>query len=458
MLIFICVFLVVFGTVVGILGKKTYSVVYRCSDPLATLNETTGVCTITRYVDCDVADEATCRLQLPDDGFSCVHKSVTEEDGGYSHEYLCTKAATAIEEDDITELTIPVSQVACPSNATYDGTVKTITVPSDTRYKILINGNENTQVKNAGTYKVQAKIVDTTQYKWPGTDSPTVTLKTCTISPATSKVTLSDATGSGKNGYLTSTTANISSKCDGKISIVPNGLTPTGSIASCPCAIDMDAGFKMMETNFKVTTTCKTATATIKFISDSDNCTDASATYTYTVEGGDNCTGVNPSSSSSSSKSSSSSSSKPSSSSSSGDVVTPINSIILSSDAICIDEYTSLSVSSSVEGEIVIVNGDSKVVKLSSSTYDLSANEEKNFKLFGLKEGTSQVEVRFIPKDTSKYDVIEKTYKVFVTNCHGDDNIETNPPTGNILLFLVWIVGLGAVGYSFYSFKYSFKN
>ena len=116
--------------------------------------------------------------------------------------------------------------------------------------------------------------------------------------------------------------------------------------------------------------------------------------------------------------------------------MTPINSIILSNDEICIDEQTSLSVSSSVDGEIVILNSDSNVVKLSSSNYDLSANEEKIFKLLGLEEGTTQIKVRFIPKETKKYDEVEKTYTVLVENCHGEENVETNPTTGNILLFV----------------------
>lgn len=463
MLLFIGVFVIVFGIVVSAFGKKTYSVTYVCSDQLATLKD--GKCIITRYVDCNENNEAICRVQLPNDGYSCEYKSVTEEDGGYNFEYLCTKNATVVD-NYITELTLPVSQVVCPSDSVYDGSIKTITVPNDSKYDILISNSETgeSQVKNVGSYVVKAKIKDMTKYKWPGTESPTVTLKTCIISSFSSKVSLSETMGTGKNGYLTSTNINVNSKCDGKISISTKGLTPMGTIAGCPCALSMDSGSRMLEANFKVETTCNKATATIKFISDSDNCSDATATYTYTVEDGKDCdvqqpsSSSKPSSSSSSSKSSSSSSSSKPSSSSNNNDVTPITSIILGNETLCIDGQTSLLVSSTVSGEIIVVNDNSEVVKLSSSTYDLTANEEKVFKLLGLKIGETNIKVRFIPDDITKYEVIEKDYTVMVGNCGGNENIEKNPTTGSIMLFIVWVIGFGAIGYSFYTFRYNFKN
>lgn len=680
MLLFIGVFVVVFGSVVNTIGKKTYSVEV-CSDPMATLKD--GVCIITRYVDCNSPSEETCRTQLPNDGFSCEHKSVTEEDGLYSHEFLCTKAAqtivkvnkpecndltysgirqflmdtslssgytvsnnertdagsqdvtvklkngfvwsndnsssdyvrnctikkyqtdvslepgTSIDEagsfvvtvdggrlcpgkirvsasDNMTStnsyeissdtsktfsytvidfekngsLTIKyepndsnnclsdtatfeykyssdntvkkIAKPVCALDLEYDKNEKTLISNLENGYSLTIKDKNGTVISSpvdAGTYTVTASL--NSRYTWLDDKKDDVEIN-CSIGQAKSSVSVSPTSGSGKVGYLTSTNASVSSKCEGTITLVTDGLEYTGT-TSFP--IEFKPSSTVRDLNFKVTRTCGKATATVKFKSSSPNCMDGSAVYTYNVNEGENCevdinekieipydevkcpenliydgkaktiilpndsrytirinnvSGIdkiqnvgtyvisaeinNPDDYSwigtddtkvilkTCTITSGSSTDKPS------ETITPISSIVLSNDSICINEQASLSISSIVAGKIEVTNSNNEIIKLSSSSYDLTANEEKTFKLLGLKVGSSNVKVRFIPTDSTKYEVIEKDYTVMVDNCGGNENVEKNPATGNIMLFIVWVIGFGAIGYSFYTFKASFKN
>lgn len=42
-----------------------------------------------------------------------------------------------------------------------------------------------------------------------------------------------------------------------------------------------------------------------------------------------------------------------------------------------------------------------------------------------------------------------------IDNCGGNQNVEKNHQTGNIMLFIVLIIVFGAIGYSFWTFKYN---
>jgi len=113
--------------------------------------------------------------------------------------------------------------------------------------------------------------------------------------------------------------------------------------------------------------------------------------------------------------------------------------------------------SANVSGKVTVTNGNKKVLSLSHDGYNLKENEEHVFNVRGVNAGMVTLRVQFEPTDNVKYNNVEKTYTLEVTSSCGG-NVSENPPTGNILLFLVWMIGLGAIGYSFYCFKTAIKN
>lgn len=137
--------------------------------------------------------------------------------------------------------------------------------------------------------------------------------------------------------------------------------------------------------------------------------------------------------------------------------ITPIYSISLGDTTIKANQSTTLSFAASVPGRITVTVGNKKIIKSSSSSYNLSENEEKIFKLMGLKSGTTTITVEFTPTDDDKYNGFKKVYNLTVKKNGSDNNqnVEDNPPTGNLLFIIIGVFGLGAVAYSFICFKQS---
>jgi len=351
------------------------------------------------------------------------------------------------------------SQPKCTTEVVYDGTEQNLV--SGTGYTVSNGGKAIT----AGEHSFTATLASGYEW-WDGTtDDKTLT---CEILKA-------DVTGLGITSYNFGDDGNLSvtvtepAPCGAKIIVDINGLTVDDDQAGWAEKPVSKAGTY----NFEYEKTADIYSGSIKYLISDSNCN--SSTVSKSVSG-TFTSSSRPSSSNSSS--SSSSSSKPSSSSissnssssdnsssssfpsgsgntSSGDKITPIYGISLSSSELVINEEAILSFGSSVDGKVTLYNGNNKIITLSSTSSDLLANDLREFKIKGLSKGETTVRLVFEPTDSDKYNGFEKTYTIVVndSNNSGNENVDTNAPTGNIMLFMVWIIGLGALGYSYYGFK-----
>jgi len=170
----------------------------------------------------------------------------------------------------------------------------------------------------------------------------------------------------------------------------------------------------------------------------------------YNITVSTKTTGENSSSPQSSSNSSSSSSTSP---------IIPNYTINLKNDVVYINETTKLSFLANTSGTIKIYIVNSQILTVSSSTYNLNANETKEFTLTGIGQGATNVTIEFIPSDTTKYESIKKSYKVTVNKISNpNENVIVNPSTGNIVIIVIVTLGTILIGYSYWYFRKTQKN
>lgn len=596
MFLFIGVFALVFGVVVNTIGKKTYSEEVSakvCSDPMAIIVD--GLCTITRYVECTENNATVCSDLLPKDGFNCTPQSVTEEDGGYSHEFECTKEPQTIvkidkpkcnsltytgirqflidtsinygytvsnnERTDVGTQTVTVklkdgfvwaddnssndynvsctinkyqtditlepgtsSEEAgsfvvavnggrlCPGKITVSAsdnmtsensyeissdTSKTISYKvtdlekngsltikydpnngnnclsdtatfeykysSDTAFKKIAkpvcatgleyDKNEKQLISNlengysltikdkngtvisspvdAGTYTVTAKL--NSRYTWSDDTKDDVEIN-CAIEQAKSSVSVSPTSGSGKVGYLTSTNATVSSKCTGSITLITDGLEYTGT-TSFP--LKFNPSKLVRELNFKVTRTCGMATATVEFKSESTNCTDGSAVYTYNVNEGENCkVDIDEK------------------------IEIPYDEVKCPENLVYDGKAKTVILPNDSRYTIRInnVSGVNKIQNVGTYVISAEINKPEDYSWVGTDETTVILKTCTITSGSSTDETNVNKNPTTSGSSSDKPNVNKNPTTGSIMLFIVWIIGFGAIGYSFYTFKACFKN
>jgi len=88
---------------------------------------------------------------------------------------------------------------------------------------------------------------------------------------------------------------------------------------------------------------------------------------------------------------------------------------------------------------------DKEIVNYSKSELDDGYTEPVNTpKLSGCTADKAKVEVKIEGKDF---------YDKVIYTCKANQEIDNNNKTGDALIYLAWIIGLGAIGYSVYYFK-----
>jgi len=100
-----------------------------------------------------------------------------------------------------------------------------------------------------------------------------------------------------------------------------------------------------------------------------------------------------------------------------------------------------------VAGVFKNTSGNSSIASVSSTNNQVLANTYVDVTVTGKSVGDTVISVLFTPSDISNYYPIEvipnggKQYIVSVVDLDIDNNVNSNPQTGNIIIFITWIIG-----------------